>query len=99
MRAQGIEGDFAAMDPDDLPFACDDALVTTEIQAAAFIAQKMSALRAHGTQVSVDGGFFALADNVGSEAFGTEHYRLAKGTPLPPAGAAREDDLFAGITE
>jgi N-acetyl-1-D-myo-inositol-2-amino-2-deoxy-alpha-D-glucopyranoside deacetylase len=99
MRAQGIEGDFAAMDPDDLPFACDDALVTTEIRAEAFLTQKMSALRAHGTQVSVDGGFFALADNVGSEAFGTEYYRLAKGTAAPSGDGARENDLFAGIAE
>ena len=35
MRDQGVEGDFAAMDPDDLPFACDDALVTTADRRAA----------------------------------------------------------------
>ena len=97
MREQGVEGDFAAMDPDDLPFACDDDLVSTEIEASAFLDQKMAALRAHGTQVSVDSGFFALADNVGSQAFGTEYYRLAKGTLGVSAG--REDDLFAGIPE
>lgn len=97
MRAQGVDDDFTAMDPDDLPFACDDELVTTAIDAAPYLDRKMAALRAHGTQVSVDGGFFALADNVGAEAFGTEYFRLARGT-LGPAGAeGRETDLFAGI--
>jgi N-acetyl-1-D-myo-inositol-2-amino-2-deoxy-alpha-D-glucopyranoside deacetylase len=101
MRASGAEGDFAEMDPDDLPFACDDELVTTAIEAQDFLTNKMEALRAHGTQVAVDGGFFALADNVGAEAFGTEYYRLVKGRrgPAGPDAAERENDLFAGITE
>ena len=94
LRAQGDEGEFASMDPDDIPFACDDELVTTAVDGSAFLDRKMAALRAHGTQVSVDGGFFALADNVGAEAFGTEYYRLASGSS-PVDG--REDDLFAGI--
>ena len=98
MRAQGDTGDFASMDPDDIPFACDDDLVTTAIDGSAFLQAKMAALREHGTQVSVDGGFFALADNVGAEAFGTEYYRLASGTLGAPAGE-RESDLFAGIAE
>jgi N-acetyl-1-D-myo-inositol-2-amino-2-deoxy-alpha-D-glucopyranoside deacetylase len=97
MREQGVEGDFAAMDPDDLPFACDDALVTTQIDAVEHLDQKMAALRAHGTQVSVESGFFALADNVGSQAFGTEYFRLVKGAPGVDSGT--ETDLFAGIPE
>ena len=97
MKAQGIEDEFTSMNPDDLPFACDDALVTTAVEASAFLDRKMAALRAHGTQVSVDGGFFALADNVGAEAFGTEYFRIARGTPVVPDGATHEADLFAGI--
>jgi N-acetyl-1-D-myo-inositol-2-amino-2-deoxy-alpha-D-glucopyranoside deacetylase len=97
LRAQGVEDEFTAMDPDDIPFACDDALVTTEIEASDYLDRKMAALRAHGTQVSVEDGFFALADNVGSEAFGTEYYRLAQGSLTVAAGAGRETDLFAGI--
>ena len=97
MRAQGIDDEFASMDPNDLPFVCDDALVTTAIEAGSWLDRKMSALRAHGTQVTVDGGFFALADNVGAEAFGTEYYRLAAGQLGPVADDGRERDLFAGI--
>lgn len=98
MQAAGSEhgdSEFAAMDPDDIPFACDDDLVTTIIVAPEFLPAKMAALRAHGTQVDVSGGFFALADNVGAEAFGTEYYRLAMG---PTPSAQPETDLFAGIT-
>lgn len=97
MKAMGDESEFATMDPDNIPFACDDDLVTTEIAAADFLPQKMAALRAHATQVNVDGGFFALADNVGAEAFGTEYYRLARGD-APAQGAPRETDLFTGVT-
>ncbi|MCF8527781.1 MAG: N-acetyl-1-D-myo-inositol-2-amino-2-deoxy-alpha-D-glucopyranoside deacetylase [Candidatus Nanopelagicales bacterium] len=97
MKAQGIEDDFTSMDPDDLPFACDDSLVTTAIEAGDWLDRKMSALRAHGTQVTVDGGFFALADNVGAEAFGTEYYRLALGDPGPADENGWERDLFAGV--
>ena len=97
MKAQGVEDEFTSMDPDDLPFACDDALVTTAIDGQAFLPAKMAALRAHGTQVSVDGGFFALADNVGAEAFGIEYFRLAGGAAAPAQGEDRETDLFAGL--
>lgn len=98
MKAQGQTDGFAAMDPDDLPFAVDDALITTEIDASEYLPAKMAALRAHGTQVNVDGGFFALADNVGSQAFGTEYFRLAMGT-LGSTAEGRETDLFAGLAE
>ena len=97
LKAQGVDDEFTAMDPDDLPFACDDDLVTTAVDATAHLPAKMAALRAHGTQVSVDGGFFALADNVGAEAFGVEYYRWAGGPVAAVVTDGRETDLFAGI--
>ena len=59
----------------------------------------MAALRAHGTQVSVDGGFFALADNVGSEAFGTEYFRLAEGRWWSTPGRRGRPTSSPGSTE
>jgi len=94
LRAVGDESDFASMDPDDLPFAVDDDLVTTAIDGSAYLDAKMAALAAHATQVSVDGGFFALSNNLGSQAFGTEYFRLIKGAP---GSGAPETDLFAGV--
>jgi N-acetyl-1-D-myo-inositol-2-amino-2-deoxy-alpha-D-glucopyranoside deacetylase len=94
LRAQGSDSDFAAMDPDDLPFACPDEFVTTEIHAAAYLDRKLAALRAHATQIDVQGGFFALSNNLGSEALGTEYFRGVKGVNTTNG---READLFAGL--
>ena len=98
LRAAGETTGFAELDPDDLPFATDDALITTEISAPEFLKAKMDALRAHATQVRVDGGFFALSNNLGSQVFGTEFYRLAEGA-LGELVDGRENDLFSGVIE
>jgi N-acetyl-1-D-myo-inositol-2-amino-2-deoxy-alpha-D-glucopyranoside deacetylase len=57
----------------------------------------MAALRAHATQIAVDGPFFALSNNVGNEIWGTEYFRLAKGMPGPVGDQGLETDLFAGV--
>jgi len=97
LRAMGDESDFAAMDPDDLPFAVDDALVTTAVDGSSFIDAKLGALAAHATQVSVDGGFFALSNNLGSQALGIEYFRLVRAPEGWRRPEGREDDLFAGL--
>ncbi|MGB1079566.1 MAG: N-acetyl-1-D-myo-inositol-2-amino-2-deoxy-alpha-D-glucopyranoside deacetylase [Candidatus Nanopelagicales bacterium] len=99
LREVDSDNEFAAMDPDDLPFACDDELITTAVDATEFLDTKMTALAAHKTQVTVDGGFFALSNNLGSQAMGTEYFRLVRGTPVPDTREGREADLFAGIGE
>ncbi len=86
----------------DVPFGVDDDLVTTRIEAGDYLAAKLAAMRAHATQISVDGPFFALSDNVGRRALGTEHYTLLAGHGEAAAGeagpAALETGLFAGIS-
>ncbi len=99
LREQGSDSEFAAMDPDDLPFACDDELITTAIEATEFLDAKMEALAAHKTQVTVDGGFFALSNNLGSQAMGTEYFRLVRGPAGQRSDGEWESDLFAGIVE
>lgn len=94
LKTVGDESPFSSMDPDDLPFACPDEFVTTEIHATPYLARKLEALKAHATQIDVQGGFFALSNNLGSEAMGTEYFRGIKGVPT---GGARETDLFAGL--
>jgi N-acetyl-1-D-myo-inositol-2-amino-2-deoxy-alpha-D-glucopyranoside deacetylase len=55
-------------------------------------------MRAHATQISVDGPFFALSNNVGLEVLGTEYFRLARGELAGERDEnGRERDLFAGI--
>jgi N-acetyl-1-D-myo-inositol-2-amino-2-deoxy-alpha-D-glucopyranoside deacetylase len=93
----GDTGFFADIESaDDVPFAIDDALVTTEIDGTDFLPAKIAAMRAHRTQIAVDGPFFALADNEGQQAFGVEYYRLIRGQAAP-GSEGRENDLFAGL--
>ncbi|MDQ1718388.1 MAG: N-acetyl-D-myo-inositol-2-amino-2-deoxy-alpha-D-glucopyranoside deacetylase [Pseudonocardiales bacterium] len=83
---------------DDIPFVVDDELVTTCIDADDFIDAKAAALTAHATQISIDGPFFALSNNLGQKTWGTEYYRLAAGTPGGPVDLnGRETDLFGGL--
>jgi N-acetyl-1-D-myo-inositol-2-amino-2-deoxy-alpha-D-glucopyranoside deacetylase len=90
--------DFAEVESvDDLPFGVPDEQVTTMIDARDYLDAKLAALRAHATQISVDSPFFALSDNLGQRAFGTEYYTLLAGPLARPDGQARESDLFGGI--
>jgi N-acetyl-1-D-myo-inositol-2-amino-2-deoxy-alpha-D-glucopyranoside deacetylase len=83
---------------DELPFGVADELVTTEIDATAYLDQKVAAMRAHASQIAVDSPFYALSNNIGQRALGREFYILLAGD-RGPAGtpAGREADLFAGI--
>ncbi|MCW2776787.1 MAG: 1D-myo-inosityl-2-acetamido-2-deoxy-alpha-D-glucopyranoside deacetylase [Frankiales bacterium] len=98
MKEAGETGFFGVDSADDLPFGNPDDEVTTEVEATEHVDAKMAAMRAHKTQISVDGPFFALADGVGLQAFGTEYFVLAEGERGPGNGPqGREDDLFAGV--
>jgi N-acetyl-1-D-myo-inositol-2-amino-2-deoxy-alpha-D-glucopyranoside deacetylase len=81
--------------PEELTFGDPDEMVTTEIDARDQLEAKMAAMRAHATQIAVDGPFFALSNNIGHRAFGYEFYRLVRGNP--PVSGTRESDLFEGI--
>lgn len=98
LRAAGETTGFAAMDPDDLPFGVDDELVDAAVDHAECLERKMAALAAHASQVQLDGGFFALSNNLGSKAMGVEYFRLALGDPAGPFDErGRETDLFNGV--
>jgi N-acetyl-1-D-myo-inositol-2-amino-2-deoxy-alpha-D-glucopyranoside deacetylase len=83
---------------DDLPGVVEDSQVTAAIDATAYAERKAAAMRAHATQIAVDGPFFALSNDLGQPVFSTEFYRLVKGAAAGGGGAgSREDDLFAGL--
>jgi N-acetyl-1-D-myo-inositol-2-amino-2-deoxy-alpha-D-glucopyranoside deacetylase len=98
MKAAG--SDFMGVDSaDDLPFAKDDSFVTAHIDGNEYVDAKMAAMRAHATQISVDGPFFALSNNLGLQVWGNEYYTLVKGEKSGELDhEGRERDLFAGIT-
>ncbi len=89
---------FGAEKAEDLPFAKPDVLVTTVIDGEAFVDKKMAAMKAHATQIALDGPFFALSNNLGLKVWGQEFYTLVKGVKAGALDAnSRETDLFAGL--
>jgi N-acetyl-1-D-myo-inositol-2-amino-2-deoxy-alpha-D-glucopyranoside deacetylase len=84
---------------DDLPFGVSDEGVTAAVDGRQFADRKDAAMRAYPTQITVDGPFFALSNNLGQEVLGVEYYRLVRGERGPAGTGAEgwEDDLFAGL--
>jgi N-acetyl-1-D-myo-inositol-2-amino-2-deoxy-alpha-D-glucopyranoside deacetylase len=78
----------------DLSVSVPDDLVTTEIDATPYLKAKLAAMAAHETQITVDGEFFALSDDVGRRVLGCEYYTLLAGPRGP--GDPYERDLFIG---
>ena len=78
---------------EDLSVGVPDDQVTTAIDAAKYLDAKLAAMRAHETQITVDGEFFALSNDLGQRALGTEYYTLLAGPRGP--GDPYERDLFA----
>jgi N-acetyl-1-D-myo-inositol-2-amino-2-deoxy-alpha-D-glucopyranoside deacetylase len=99
LRASGDTTTFEGMDPEGSlgPFVTPDHLLDAVIDGSDFVAAKMAAMRAHATQITVDGPFFALSNNVGNQVWGLEYFRLAKGVRGPFDEGGLETDLFAGL--
>ncbi len=98
LRAAGDTTSFEGMDPDGpLPMTTPDAEIAAAVDGNGYVEKKLDALRAHRTQVTVDGPFFALSNNVGNRAWGTEFFRIAKGRPADVGPDGLETDLFAGL--
>jgi N-acetyl-1-D-myo-inositol-2-amino-2-deoxy-alpha-D-glucopyranoside deacetylase len=89
---------FGAESIDDVPFAKDDEFVTTLINGSDYVESKMAAMKAHETQIALDGPFFALSNNLGLQIWGDEYYTLVKGTKSAPFDSnGRETDLTSGV--
>jgi N-acetyl-1-D-myo-inositol-2-amino-2-deoxy-alpha-D-glucopyranoside deacetylase len=95
LKELGEAAPFGITDPDELTFGTPDEQVTTEIDAREQLPAKLAAMRAHRTQIAVDGMFFALSNNIGQGAFGIEYYRQTRGPTLAIGG--RETDLFENL--
>ena len=99
LREAGDTTTFEGMDPDGpLPkFMVDDADLSAVVEADDYVEKKMDAMRAHATQIEVDGPFFALSNNQGNAIWGSEYFRIAKGARGPLGDDGLEHDLFAGL--
>jgi N-acetyl-1-D-myo-inositol-2-amino-2-deoxy-alpha-D-glucopyranoside deacetylase len=98
-KMKEIGSDFMGADSaGDLSFVKDDEVATTVVKAPAFAHNKIEALKQHPTQMSLDGPFFALSNNLGIEIMGDEYYTLVKGEKAAPFDEdGRETDLFNGL--
>ena len=99
LRDAGDTTAFEGMDPDGPlpPFITPDDQLTARVGAGDFADAKMRAMKAHATQITLDGPFFALSNDVGNEIWGTEFFRIARGHPGPVGADGLETDLFAGL--
>ncbi len=99
LRDSGDTTSFEGMDPDGPlpPFITPDEYIDAMVDGSDFVEAKMRAMKAHATQIEVDGPFFALSNNVGNQVWGTEFFRLAKGAKGPTNEDGLETDLFAGL--
>jgi N-acetyl-1-D-myo-inositol-2-amino-2-deoxy-alpha-D-glucopyranoside deacetylase len=96
-KMKEMGSDFFGTDNiDDLPFVKPDNLVSAVIDGSKYVDQKLGALAAHKTQISVDGPFFALSNNLGNNVWGYEYYTLVKGEKSKNLNESGwEEDLFA----
>ena len=98
-RLRAADTPFAVVDSvDQLGMGVDDAVVTTTVDASEHLDAKVAALRAHATQVSVAGAFYALSNGIGMAVDAVEHFSLLRGETGEVRDDGREDDLFAGVS-
>ncbi|ABL80673.1 MULTISPECIES: N-acetyl-1-D-myo-inositol-2-amino-2-deoxy-alpha-D-glucopyranoside deacetylase [unclassified Nocardioides] len=99
LREAGDTTAFEGMDPDGPlpPFVTADEDLSAVVDAQEHVEAKLAAMRAHATQITTDGPFFALSNNVGNVAWGLEFFRLAKGERGELNQDGLETDLFAGL--
>jgi N-acetyl-1-D-myo-inositol-2-amino-2-deoxy-alpha-D-glucopyranoside deacetylase len=82
-----------------VPFGYPDDAIDAVIEAPDQLPNKVAALRAHATQVSVapDGRTCALSNNIALPIGAIEHYILAAGTPGDRDDRGWETDLLAEL--
>jgi N-acetyl-1-D-myo-inositol-2-amino-2-deoxy-alpha-D-glucopyranoside deacetylase len=99
LRAADREFPFPSIaSADDIPGVVDDAEVAFTVDGGGYAERKEAALRAHFTQIAVDGPIFALSNELGQPVFSVEHFRPARG-PVDQAPGGRRDDVFAGLAD
>ncbi|KQX72421.1 MULTISPECIES: N-acetyl-1-D-myo-inositol-2-amino-2-deoxy-alpha-D-glucopyranoside deacetylase [Aeromicrobium] len=98
IRATGDTTTFEGMDPDHLPpFAIEDEHLDAVIDAPEHVQAKLAAMKAHRSQITEDGMFFAGGMDMAAVVWGSEFYRLVKGARGPVGDSGLEEDLFAGL--
>ena len=97
LRAAGDTSTFGGLDPEGSlgPMAASDDAIAVEIEGVEWVRRKLDAMRAHATQITPDGQFFAGIEVLGEAMWAHEYYLLAAGVRYPGDGWAH--DVFAGL--
>ncbi len=91
---------FEGMDPDGPlpPFVTsDDNLAAADRRRRPTSSRRWTRCAAYPTQITLDGPFFALSNNEGSQMWGVEYFRIVKGERGALGADGLETDLFAGL--
>jgi N-acetyl-1-D-myo-inositol-2-amino-2-deoxy-alpha-D-glucopyranoside deacetylase len=89
---------FEGVELDDLPFGTPDSDIAARVDGHEQAEAKVTAMRAHATQIPDTSWLFSIAGNFGSEFMGVEYFQLAVGNKGPGTGTyGWEHDLFAGL--
>ena len=98
LREAGDSETWKGFDPeaDDLLMVADDADIVVAIDGTRWVDRKLAAMRAHATQITEDGPFFAASRLLGDSQWAEEFYVFAAGVPFPDSDGWA-DDLFAGL--
>ena len=98
LREAGDTETWKGFDPEaeDLLMVADDVDIVAAIDGTPWVDRKLDAMRAHATQITEDGPFFAASRLVGDSQWSEEHYLFAAGVPFPDSDGWA-DDLFAGL--
>lgn len=98
---QSQPGGGRRVTPDDFPeVGLADDQGTTKICAESFLDAKLAALKAHATQIEVDGRFFEAVGLPRMRVLGAEYYMQISGPDAVTTGSrgqGRDDDLFCGM--
>lgn len=92
LRAAGFEVPFRDLDDTEAVMGVPDELVTTVVDASAYVDQKRAALEAHRTQMGQDQFFMKLPRELFAEVFSRETFQRVAGP-----GPRQETDLFEGL--
>ncbi|GLU46804.1 1D-myo-inositol 2-acetamido-2-deoxy-alpha-D-glucopyranoside deacetylase [Nocardiopsis ansamitocini] len=95
-RLQGEPGSFTPPSSiEDIAPGTSDELVTTRVDGSRYWAAKALAMRAHSTQITVEGERFALSNDIAQEISATEYFTLLRGPAPRRVTDGYETDLFA----
>ncbi|GAA4944380.1 N-acetyl-1-D-myo-inositol-2-amino-2-deoxy-alpha-D -glucopyranoside deacetylase [Streptomonospora halophila] len=95
-RLRSAPGPFTApATASDIAPGTPDRLVTARIDASAHWPAKVLAMRAHATQISVDGELFALSNGTAQEIQAVEYFTQLAGPVARRGPNGYESDLFA----